>query len=172
MSEVNDLAAGLQAGFRIPMSDASEALHIGNDDLPWLESEDGSKVKVLHVDLNQGLWVVKTLWQHGYEVQTHYHTGPVFAVTHSGSWYYKEYPDYVNSTGSYLYEPAHSIHTLVVSEDNTEDTEVWFAIYGCNVNIDGDGSILGIVDAKAVLASYQGGCAAKGLDCGKTIVMG
>ncbi len=172
MSEAKDLGEGIQEGFRIPMNDAAEALHIGQDDLPWLESEDGSKVKVLHVDLNQGLWVVKTSWPPGYAVQTHYHTGPVFAVTHSGSWYYKEYPEDVNSAGSYLYEPAHSIHTLLVSEDNTEDTEVWFAIYGCNVNIDEGGSILGIVDAKSVYEVYRGGCEAAGLDASRMIVKG
>jgi quercetin dioxygenase-like cupin family protein len=173
MSEAKqDMSEGLNQGFTIPMNDAAEALHIGEDDLPWLESEDGSKVKVLHVDLNQGLWVVKTLWKPGYAVQTHYHTGPVFAVTRSGSWYYKEYPEYVNRAGSYLYEPAHSIHTLLVSEDNTEDTEVWFSIYGCNVNIDEGGSILGIVDAKSVLETYRGGCASKGLNTDNMIVMG
>ncbi len=172
MSEAKDMGEGLQAGFTLPLNDATEALHIGEDDLPWLESDDGSKVKVLHVDLNQGLWVVKTRWKPGYAIQTHYHTGPVFAVTHSGSWYYKEYPEYVNRQGSYLYEPAHSIHTLMVSEDNTEDTEVWFAIYGCNVNIDEGGSVLGIVDAKSVLEVYREGCKARGLDATKTIVMG
>jgi hypothetical protein len=46
MSEVKDMGVGIQGGFTIPMNDASEALHIGQDDLPWLESEDGSKVKV------------------------------------------------------------------------------------------------------------------------------
>lgn len=97
-----------------------------------------------------------------YAVQTHYHTGPVFAVTYSGSWYYKEYPAFVNRAGSYLYEPAHSIHTLMVSDDIDEDTVVWFAIYGCNVNVDEGGNILGIVDAKAVLQVYQEGCQARG----------
>ncbi len=173
MSEANqDFSENLQAGAAIPMGVATEAMHIGRDDLPWLESDDGSKVKVLHVDLNQGLWVVKTRWPAGYAVQTHYHTGPVFAVTYSGSWYYKEYPDYVNRAGSYLYEPAHSVHTLLVSEDNTEDTEVWFAIYGCNVNIDEGGSILGIVDAKSVLEVYRNGCAQAGLSTDNMIVMG
>lgn len=176
MSEAKDLdkdmGQGLQAGFTLPMNPASEAMHIGENDLPWLESEDGSKVKILHVDLNQGLWVVKTRWQPGYAVQTHYHTGPVFAVTYSGSWYYNEYPDVVNRAGSYLYEPAHSIHTLVVSEDNTEDTEVWFAIYGCNVNVDQDGNVLGIVDAKHVKEIYEQGCAKAGLDASRMIVQG
>ena len=96
----------------------------------------------------------------------------MFAVTHSGSWYYREYPDPVNRVGSYLYEPAHSIHTLLVPEDNTEDTEVWFSIYGCNVNIDEGGSILSIVDAKSVLQAYREGCKASGLDSGKMIVVG
>ena len=91
-------------------------------------------------------------------------------MTHSGSWYYKEYPDQINRAGSYLYEPAHSIHTLLVSEDNTEDTEVWFAIYGCNVNIDEGGSILGIVDAKSVLQTYREGCKAAGLDPDRCII--
>lgn len=172
MSQANDPGRVIQQGFTIPMNDASEAQHVGENDLPWLESEDGSLIKVLHVDLNLGLWVVKTRWKPGYAVQTHYHTGPVFAVTYSGSWYYKEYPDTVNRAGSYLYEPAHSIHTLLVSQDNTEDTEVWFAIYGCNINIDEGGSILGIVDAKAVLESYRAGCAKTGLDASNMIIVG
>ena len=170
--EAQPQGSPISGGFTIPMHAASEAMHVGEDDLPWLESEDGSKVKVLHVDLNLGLWVVKTRWRPGYAVQTHYHTGPVFAVTHSGSWYYKEYPDTVNRAGSYLYEPAHSIHTLLVSEDNQEDTVVWFAIYGCNVNIDEGGSILGLVDAKAVMSSYRAGCEAAGLDCSNMIIQG
>ena len=73
MSEAKDLGNGIQEGFRIPMNGATEALHVGEDDLPWLQSEDGSKVKVLHIDLKQGLWVLKTSWQPGYAVQTHYH---------------------------------------------------------------------------------------------------
>lgn len=172
MSEAKDLRDSLQEGSRIRMNPATEALHIGDDDLPWLESEDGSKIKVLHVDLNQGLWVVETLWQPGYAVQTHYHTGPVFAVTKSGGWYYKEYPGFVNRAGSYLYEPSHSIHTLMVCDDIEEETRVWFSIYGCNVNIEENGSILGIVDAKTVAESYKAGCEAAGLDASNMITFG
>ena len=102
----------------------------------------------------------------------HYHTGQVFAVTLSGSWYYLEYPDYVNRTGSYLYEPAHSVHTLKVSDDNEDVTDVWFAIYGANVNVDDNGNVVGITDAQSVLAAYRGLCEAQGLDHSKVIVMG
>ena len=44
MSEAKDLGNSIQEGFRIPMNGATEALHVGEDDLPWLPSEDGSKV--------------------------------------------------------------------------------------------------------------------------------
>lgn len=167
-----DMDAAIQEGFRIVPHGAREAIHIGIDDLPFVDLGDGTKIQVLHIDLNQGLWVVRTRFAPGYAVQTHYHTGPVFAVTVSGSWYYKEYPDYVNRAGSYLFEPAHSVHTLTVPEDNDGDTEVWFAIYGCNVNIDDDGQVLGIVDAKGVLEVYRAMCEATGADSSKVIVIG
>ena len=68
MSKVKGLELGILGGFTIPMDDVSEVLHIGQDDLPGLESEDVLKVKLLRVDLDLGLWVVKTLWPAGYKV--------------------------------------------------------------------------------------------------------
>jgi hypothetical protein len=104
---------------------------------------------------NLGLWLVKTLWSAGYKVQTHYHSVPVFVVTHSDSWYYKkESPSQVSCAGSYLDDPSPSIRTLLVSEDNTKDTEGEVPICECNVDIDEGGSTPGIVDAKLVLQIY------------------
>lgn len=162
----------MEQAFRILPGHAREAIHIGINDLPWVDLGDGSRMQLLHVDLNQGLWVVRTRFAPGYAVQTHYHTGPVFAVTASGSWHYKEYPDYVNTAGSYLFEPAHSVHTLLVPESNTEETEVWFAIYGANVNIDEQGEVVGMVDAQRILQAYREGCAAMGASAERTIVVG
>ncbi len=156
----------------VPQHGLTEAIHIGENDLPFVEIGDGSTIQLLQVDLNIGLWVVRTRFQPGYQVTKHYHTGSVFAVTLAGSWYYTEYPDYVNTKGSYLYEPAHSVHTLTVGADNTEVTDVWFAIYGANVNIDGDGNVVGITDAQSILQAYRGLCAAQGLDYSKVIVNG
>ena len=65
----------------------------------------------------------------------------------AGSWGYEEYPEYLNRPGSYLYEPAHSVHTLVVPDDNDGETDVWFAIHGANVNVDDDGQVTGVTDA-------------------------
>ena len=114
-----------------------EALHFGADDLPFVEIGDGNKLKVLHVDVAEGLWIVENIFQAGYSVPTHRHTGPVFGYTTRGAWHYKEY-DYVNRAGSFLYEPAGSTHTLECLED---DTHVWFQMYGAHLNLDADGNI-------------------------------
>ena len=67
-------------------------------DLPFVDIGDGSKLKVLQVKEEEGLWIVENIFQKGYEVQTHRHTGPVYGYTVSGAWKYKEY-DYVNRAG-------------------------------------------------------------------------
>ena len=103
---------------------------------------DGSKLKVLQVREKEGLWIIQTIFQAGYEVQTHKHTGPVWGYTVSGAWKYKEY-DYVNRAGSFLYEPAGSVHTLTCIEDNTQ---VWFHMYGCNLNLDKNGNVESVSD--------------------------
>ncbi|MEH6560356.1 MAG: 2,4'-dihydroxyacetophenone dioxygenase family protein [Marinobacter sp.] len=115
-----------------------EAILLLDEDLPWVSLPDGSKLQVLQVDLNQNLWVVRNRFKPGFGIDTHYHTGPVFAVTMSGEWFYQEYPDKINKAGSYLYEPAQSLHTLTVSDDATEDAVVWFAIFGSNVIVFGE----------------------------------
>ena len=105
---------------------APSAVHIGADELPFVDIGDGSKLKVIQVKEREGLWIVENIFQAGYEVQKHRHTGPVWGYTTSGAWKYKEY-DYVNRAGSFLYEPAGSVHTLQCIED---DTRVWFHMYG------------------------------------------
>ena len=139
---------------------APEAVHIGNDDLPWVEIGNGNKLKVLMVDEGQGLWVVENIFQSGFEVVPHKHTGPVYGYTVAGAWKYKEY-DYVNRAGSFLFEPAGSVHTLQCIED---DTRVWFQMYGSNLNLkaDGSGDIESISDGAGTLAAYYALCEAQG----------
>ena len=138
---------------------APEALHLGAADLPFVEIGDGNKLKVIHVDEKEGLWIVENIFQAGYAVQKHRHTGPVWGYTQSGAWKYKEY-DYVNRAGSFLYEPAGSVHTLQALED---DTHVWFQMYGSNLNLDADGNVESVVDGALTLAAYYMLCEADGL---------
>jgi 2,4'-dihydroxyacetophenone dioxygenase len=135
-----------------------EAVHIGSDDLPWVDIGDGSQLRVLQVKPKEGLWIVENIFQAGYEVETHKHTGPVWGYTRSGAWKYKEY-DYVNTTGSFLYEPAGSVHTLQCIEDNTQ---VWFQMHGSNINLDGDGNITSVADGMITLEFYLAMCAEMG----------
>lgn len=148
------------------------AIHIGESDLPFLDLGDGTQVQVLQIDLNQGLWVVRARFSPGYAITTHFHTGCVFAVTLKGSWYYKEQPEMVNTPGSYLFEPAGSVHTLTVPEDQEGETDVWFAVYGANINIDDDGNFLYVLDAGLLLRLYRAGCKAMGQSTEKMIVIG
>jgi 2,4'-dihydroxyacetophenone dioxygenase len=135
------------------------AVHIGADDLPFVELGGGNKLKVLQVKEREGLWIVENVFMKDFEVQTHRHTGPVWGYTTSGAWKYKEY-DYVNRAGSFLYEPAGSVHTLQCIED---ETRVWFHMYGVNLNLDADGNVEWVADGAGTLAFYLAACEEQGL---------
>jgi len=156
----------------IPKTGVSDTLHVGQDDLPWVDSGHGVSIQLLHVDLAQGLWINRSRFSPGITLPTHYHTGIVYAVTQKGKWWYTETPEQVNSEGSYLFEPAMSIHTLTVDPDTTEDTVAWFAIYGANVDLDEDGNVTSILDAATALKFYRQACAAEGKSCEGLIVVG
>ena len=172
MSDSAPTPAELPVPGPVPTHGATEAIHIGESDLPYVDLGDGTSIQVLQIDLAQGLWILKTRFEPGVEIPKHYHTGPVFAVTFSGTWHYKEYPQFKNTAGSYLFEPAGSVHTLVVPADQDAPTEVWFAIYGANVNIDENGAVTSMITADAVLGVYRELCAAAGHPDPKVIVTG
>jgi quercetin dioxygenase-like cupin family protein len=137
------------------------AIHRGESDLPFVALGDGTHLQLLQVDLDQGLWVVRTRFEPGVTIPTHRHTGAVYAFTIAGSWKYLEYPE-VNTAGSYLFEPAGSVHTLTVPEDQDEVTDVWFAIYGANLNLDADGNVTMVIDAPFIRDIYVAFCEAEG----------
>jgi len=143
-------------------TDIPRAIHRSEADLPFVDLGEGIELQVLQIDVELGLWVIRNRFQPGVRVQTHKHTGSVFAFTNSGSWKYEEYPE-VNTAGSYLYEPAGSIHTLTVPTTNTEVTDVWFAIYGANLNLDANGNVEMVIDAALIRDVYLGLCEAMGV---------
>ena len=136
-----------------------EATHLSTDQIPFVEIGDGNKLRVLQVKAQEGLWIVENIFQAGFEVQTHRHTGPVWGYTTTGAWKYKEY-DYVNRAGSFLYEPAGSVHTLQCVED---DTRVWFHMTGANLNLDADGQVESVTDGAVSLLGYLALAEAQGL---------
>lgn len=170
--ELESAKSALLAQFMPVMASAAHpALHVGMDELPFLPVGGGESVQLIHVDLTQGMWIVRSRFEPNTTLTRHFHTGPVFAVTLSGTWHYLEYPTQINTPGSYLFEPAGSIHTLHIPPQDGI-TDVWFAIHGSNLTLDADGRVLQVVDAGFVLDAYRKGCAAMGLATDKIIVAG
>ena len=145
------------------MVDLPKAVMRSEADCPMVNAGEGVKLQLLQVDIEVGLWVIRNHFEPGARVQTHKHTGQVFAFTQAGCWKYDEYPERMTA-GTYLFEPAGSIHTLIVPEDNTEVTDVWFAIYGANLNLDADGNVESVLDAGFILEAYLALCEAEGHD--------
>ena len=48
-------------------------------------------------------------------------------------------------------------------ESNTEVTDVWFAIWGANLNLNAEGEIESVTDAESILDFYRKACAERGL---------
>ncbi len=144
------------------ITEVPRAIHRGEDELPFIAVGDGTHLQLLQVDVELGLWVVRTRFEPGVTIPTHKHTGQVYAFTIAGRWKYKEYPE-VNTAGSYLFEPAGSVHTLTVPDDVDGLTDVWFAIYGANLNLDDDGNVWAVIDAGFIRDFYFQMCEAQGL---------
>jgi 2,4'-dihydroxyacetophenone dioxygenase len=137
---------------------APTAVHLGVTEIPFVDMGGGNLLRVLQVREKESLWIIENVFQAGFEVQTHRHTGPVWGYTSSGGWKYKEY-EYVNRAGSFLYEPANSVHTLQCIED---DTKVWFHMYGMNLNLDADGNVDSVTDGVGTLQFYFALCEEQG----------
>ena len=138
------------------------AHHRAAEDMPFVPLVEGVTFQLLSVDLESGYWVVRARFEPGVTIQRHKHTGEVHAFTTAGAWKYLEYPE-VNTAGSYLFEPAGSVHTLHVLEDNEGITEAWFAVRGANLNLDEEGNVESVLDAQMILELYLAQCAEAGL---------
>jgi hypothetical protein len=135
--------------------------HAGEDDLPWVDATGGIWLKVLRVDAASGVWVVRNRFGPGARLQTHRHTGPVDGFTITGRWHYLEY-DFYSTPGSYIREPAGSVHTLDVPADNDGVTDVLFVIEGALLNLAADGSVESVNDGPGTLAAYEALAEAQG----------
>lgn len=129
-----------------------ELLSINEQSIPLLTDSlsAGVHVKPLRLDLEAGCWVVLATFSPGATVPLHYHTGIAEVYTMAGSWHYLEYPDQPQTAGSYMYEPAGSVHTFVCPETNTEDTVLFIRVEGANINFTEDGQFHSILDTTMI----------------------
>lgn len=129
-----------------------ELLTVNEHDVPLVRDALGLGVhfKPLRIDIENGEWVVLATFEPGASVPLHYHTGVAEVYTLSGCWHYAEYPDQLQTAGSYLYEPGSSVHTFITPTTNTEDTVFLVRVQGANINFDDDGNFHSILDAALI----------------------
>lgn len=152
-----------------PTEEAPRALLRDVKDLPMVKVAPGASLQLLQVDLEHNIRVSRALFEPGFRVGAHRHTGYVHAWTLSGLWKYIEYPE-VNIAGSYLFEPSGSTHTLVVPAENTEVTEVLFVVHGSNLELADDmTTIRAVSDAHSICDLYLKTCSELGLPRPKVI---
>lgn len=68
----------------VSLEHAREAILIERDDVPEVTLPDGFTLQLLHVNLSNNLWIVRSRFHPGFCIDTHYHTGTVYAFTESG----------------------------------------------------------------------------------------
>jgi 2,4'-dihydroxyacetophenone dioxygenase len=161
-------ATTTSSGTPLPLSAVAqgELLTVNKNNIPLITDVlgPGVHIKPLRLDLEAGCWVVLATFNPGAMVPLHYHTGIAEVYTLSGSWHYQEYPDQLQTAGSYLYEPGGSVHTFVCPPSNTEDTVIFVRVEGANINFTEDGQLHSILDASMIRALAHELAEAQGLE--------
>jgi 2,4'-dihydroxyacetophenone dioxygenase len=142
-----------------------ELLTVNIDQIPMLKDlvAPGIHIQPLRLDPERGEWVFLATLAPGCKLPLHYHTGPAHVWTIQGRWLYHEYPDDPQVAGSYLYEPAGSVHTFYCPEDNTEDTIAFALIEGAQLNFNEDGTFHSVLDATGLQYLTETAAAAQGV---------
>lgn len=136
---------------------------VNADDLPFVDWMPGLRLKLLAANTEAARFVVRILFAPGTQLPAHMHTGTVHAFTHAGEWTYLEYDEgHSCRAGSYLCEPAGSVHTLKVADHNTGETDVSFVVEGAMIYLNADGSVLDIADAGTHIRDYAAACRSQG----------
>jgi 2,4'-dihydroxyacetophenone dioxygenase len=55
------------------------------------------------------------------------------------------------------------VHTLHVPATERAVTDVWFASYGANLNLDANGNVEAVIDAELIYNFYRAACREHGL---------
>ena len=141
-----------------------ELLTVNEADVPMVKDVvvPGVSIQPLRFDPERGEIVVLAAIAPGVELPIHYHTGSAEVYTLSGRWDYREYPDQPQTAGSYLYEPAGSVHTFFTPADNTEDTVVLWWMQGAQVSFNEDGTFHSLTDAVTIQYLVDQAAAAQG----------
>ena len=97
----------------------ARTLHIGFDEVPWVQNRPGVKNRVLHARPAENLVVTQSLYDPGASVALHRHLAPVFAITQRGAWSHTR-TDLPYRPGVYVYEAVNVLHQFHNGPETTE----------------------------------------------------
>lgn len=127
----------------------------------WVPLSEGVWMAPQMFDCTSGGWVNLIRVAPGGSLACHYHTGPVHGYTLEGAWRYLEH-DWVAKVGTYIYEPAGEMHTLVADEKLGMTT--LFVSHGTLVFTDAEGRQTGFEDVFSRLEKCRNHYRREGLD--------
>ncbi len=130
--------------------------------IPWGEVGGGFALKLFRRGKDDGVYSMLNRFAPGFRAPRHRHLGEVHGYTLSGRWLYEEY-DWVAGPGDYIYEPAGSIHTLVVPEDNPGPTLVFFTVFQGLELFDPDGNMFMVQDGAGMELLYRHALSQQGI---------
>jgi anti-sigma factor ChrR (cupin superfamily) len=142
---------------------------VPGESIPWAELAPGIEIKMLRAGAADDRYVFMNRFAPGFTAPKHLHLGDVHGYTFQGRWHYFEY-DWHAKAGDYIFEPAGTIHTLHVPEDNTGPTIVLFVVDKGLDLYDGEGRVFMTQDAKTIDALYRAALAAKGIEYPKQVL--
>ena len=158
------LTTSTGAPLPLPAMPQDRLLTVNIAQIPLLKDVfPGIHIQPLRLDPERGEWVFLATLAPGCSLPLHYHTGTAQVWTIQGRWLYREYPDQPQTAGSYLYEPAGSVHTFYCPEDNAEDTITLAWIEGAQVSFNDDGTFHSLNDAVLLQHLTETVAAARGL---------
>lgn len=131
-------------------------------EIPWGEFADGIEVKLLRIAADGSSYTILSRFGPGTVLPRHRHFGPVHAYTLEGRWHYREY-DWFAESGSFVYEPTGSTHTLEVPAGESGPAVVYFTVQGGMVLLDDDDQPWMWEDAQSMQHHYANALEGRGI---------
>ncbi|MFO0693748.1 MAG: 2,4'-dihydroxyacetophenone dioxygenase family protein [Polyangiales bacterium] len=124
------------------------------EQLPWAEVLPGIEIRMLRVDPDGKRYAMMMRAQPGAMLPRHRHLGDVHAITHAGRWRYDDY-DWIAEPGTYVHEPAGSVHTFHVPDDESDAAVITFFVEGPQEILDDDGSVASLESGATIEGYYR-----------------
>ncbi len=142
------------------MIEELHASEINEGTLPYVDYAPGVQIKLLKINRATGQIVMLLKAEPGAYLGRHKHYGSVNVYTMQGKWRYAEDP-WVARTGSYVFEPAGSIHTF--EADKVEGLLVFLVVEGCFEFLDESNRPIAIDNWQTLLQRYIDHCRREGV---------